>query len=132
MTAAPIATAPVTAPQIERPAAHLARQRVVTGPGGVGGEERAGEERARQHGEDAADPRRRSRPRRPHVAVPSLGTRPLAIAPAIIPRKNGVISDDAANTMPCSWASPQRGRELAEREGAAAQHDAERRRAATG
>ena len=37
--------------------------------------------------------------------LPSLGTRPLAIAPAIIPRKNGVISDEAANTMPWSCAS---------------------------
>ena len=37
---------------------------------------------------------------------PSAGTRPLATAPAIIPRKNGVINDELANTTPYSRASP--------------------------
>ena len=50
--------------------------------------------------ERAADPRRWAGPRIDQAAVPSAGTRPLATAPTIIPKKNGVISDDAANITP--------------------------------
>ena len=36
---------------------------------------------------------------------PSSGTRPEAIAPAVAPRKNGVISEEPAKTTPnsCAW-----------------------------
>src|ERR1700674_2759582 len=36
---------------------------------------------------------------------PPAGTRPDAIAPATVPKKNGVISDDAAKTAPNNRAS---------------------------
>src|SRR6202162_6351857 len=36
---------------------------------------------------------------------PPAGTRPDAIAPATVPKKNGVISDDAAKTAPKHRAS---------------------------
>ena len=35
---------------------------------------------------------------------PSTGTRPEAMAPAMVPRKNGVTTDDEAKTAPWSWA----------------------------
>ena len=60
-----------------------------------------------------------------HTSPPSIGTRPLATAPAIMPRKNGVITDDAANIAPYTRGLAERGGELAEREARAPQDDAQ-------
>ena len=72
-TTAASATAPVIAASDERPPAHRRGQVVVAGTGEIGRQERRREERAGEHGQRAARPRRRAGPRRPSVAVPLGG-----------------------------------------------------------
>ena len=60
------------------------------------------------------------------AALPT-GTRPLAIAPPAAPRKNGVTTDEIANTPPAARRSRQPAGLRPERERCPAQHDPERR-----
>ena len=115
-------------PDAEGTAAQGPREVAVAGAVGVGGEEHPGQERAGADRDQPTEDRRRRQPRRRTAArARRPGPVPRRPRPRRAPRKNGVISEEPANTAPKIRAWPSERGVLAERERRAAQHDPEQR-----